>query len=1103
MKQFKIFKAIAVLLTALNSAQAQEPELVANINALATSYLPSFTQEMTVASGKVFFAFNQDGYDMAVYDGETLETFDGPLSVKDFTAVGERVYFSARRNDIGTELWMYENGEITEIDINVGSGDSSPTELTALNGTLYFQANNGANGKELWKHDGTTATLIDIVDGAIGSEPIWLTTYNNELVFFANDATIGFELYKYDGTDVTLIDDINSGASGSVLASSNRNPHFQEFDGSLYFRAYDGVFRLFKYDGTDVTNQNLRINGSAPQYITAFNSKLYFYGIIDSESGQELIEFDGTSATVIDINPGSNSSLITPQTRDLKFAKTSTHLYFEATDGVNSFDLYSYDGTSFTRLPSNTDNSDLSGNSFSAYLGVANDKLYFQGYGGADTGVELWEHDGTNLTEIVIRSGEESSSVRHMADLNGDLYFTANYGDETKDWLVWKYDGTNPSFISYKGTTEPGDPYYFVTAGDNVYFSANDGIHGYELWTTDGTTTELVADQYPGSNNSYNYAMRGIGDKVFYFGSTDDDDLMYVYDGNTFETYNFYGDDDGAFIEFNGDVYFQGWTSELGGELYKYDDTGVSLVADIREGSNGSSPRFFFVWNSELYFSAAGATGGRELWKYDGTSASMVADINPSGSSNPYGFTPVGNNLYFIATTSDEGQEVARYDGTSVTIIDIYEGATTSSPGSLIEYKGKLVLEAKSDVFGTELIIIDDENNVEVLDINTSGDSYPDHFFKFKNVLYFRASTDATGSDLFSYDGTNVTSHDLVAGAANAYPYAFFELGPYMYFSAQSGENPYGMHRYDGVGEIEFISSISPNFESDYEDLNFTTLDNYAYFNGDDEAGDYELYRIRRIEDGNDILSFSIADQLADAVIDSENHTITVGVRSEVDLTSLSPMITISDQAEINAPDNPDFSIPVVYEVWSEYGELQEWTVTVEVVLRTDTDILTFSLPEQTGQATIDAVNHTVTIEVEVGTNATSLTPTITLSTGAGASPNSEVAQDFTNAVTYTVTAEDEITSQDWTVTVTVESPLSATNFDKITAFPNPVKEQLTIKGLTRSGSYRIVDVQGKVQLAGELQSSVDFNGLKKGLYFLEMDFVDGSGKVIKILKTN
>lgn len=94
----------------------------------------------------------------------------------------------------------------------------------------------------------------------------------------------------------------------------------------------------------------------------------------------------------------------------------------------------------------------------------------------------------------------------------------------------------------------------------------------------------------------------------------------------------------------------------------------------------------------------------------------------------------------------------------------------------------------------------------------------------------------------------------------------------------------------------------------------------------------------------------------------------------------------------------------------------------------TATDIVKFSFPDQTGAATIDAVNHTVAIEVANGTDASALTATFTLSYGAAAdiSDTEQVSgtteNNFSSPVTYTITAGDETTEQDWVVTVTVAS---------------------------------------------------------------------------------
>jgi hypothetical protein len=140
------------------------------------------------------------------------------------------------------------------------------------------------------------------------------------------------------------------------------------------------------------------------------------------------------------------------------------------------------------------------------------------------------------------------------------------------------------------------------------------------------------------------------------------------------------------------------------------------------------------------------------------------------------------------------------------------------------------------------------------------------------------------------------------------------------------------------------------------------------------------------------------------------------------DLTALVPVITLSDGATVDPPSETatDFSGPVTYTVTAQDGlTTREWIV--HVILSppsTETDITGFFLEEQVSVAEIDRTSHTVKVEVPFGTDLTALLPSITLSEGATVDPPSGTVADFTNPVTYTVTAQDGTTIQTWIVSV-------------------------------------------------------------------------------------
>lgn len=73
-------------------------------------------------------------------------------------------------------------------------------------------------------------------------------------------------------------------------------------------------------------------------------------------------------------------------------------------------------------------------------------------------------------------------------------------------------------------------------------------------------------------------------------------------------------------------------------------------------------------------------------------------------------------------------------------------------------------------------------------------------------------------------------------------------------------------------------------------------------------------------------------------------------------------------------------------------------------------------------EASIDEVSKTISVTMPYGTDVTNLTPIIEFSEKATVDPGSGIAQDFTNPVTYTVTAEDG-SQVHYYATVTLETP--------------------------------------------------------------------------------
>ena len=348
-----------------------------------------------------------------------------------------------------------------------------------------------------------------------------------------------------------------------------------------------------------------------------------------------------------------------------------------------------------------------------------------------------------------------NADKRHGHGNNCDFHLTKDINAlaESNPHSYSDFSWSRPYVAADDNAYSPTLPYAVV---DNVaYFAADDGVHGNELWRSDGTEsgTYLVKDLEPG------------------VGSPGPDNLV-----GASGPYNI--------TAVNGKIYFSAYTIAEGWGVWVSDGT----EAGTQFLTFAWNPPGFFALGNKTYFVADGSDFYSALWETDGTTAGTKQVFDISGLA--IGFlilqpTVVNGVIFFTIISYNTGNiELWRSDGTEAGTFQLGTNYSLADiPLQLTNYNGKLYFSS-DDGTGRRLWV-SDGTDAGTMPVPSNQDVFPDVSFinnvwgnsfqpfpVVNDVLFFAGASSGGNDGLYKYDASNhdgvVLIKDISATASGA-----------------------------------------------------------------------------------------------------------------------------------------------------------------------------------------------------------------------------------------------------------------------------------------------------------------------------------------------
>ncbi len=542
--------------------------------------------------------------------------------------VGGKLLFRASASGESSQLWVADGTPQGIRPVCTGACGALQSELAAGPGGVYY---NGSSST-LCRSDGTSQgtrrvanlDVVERLDRAPDIAFLGTTLYAAARTEFGDDQ----EIWRSDGTPAGTRQ-VTAGTAGISADVSDA----VAVGDRVYFTACEGDIRRVWY--SRVGGETARATDEPTLFCSEHSSVLASAGGKAFLAQLDPNPFNGDKLWVL--QPGGGATLLaTFQDRQLSsFTPFANRLFFVvARGGSTPAELWRSDGTpqgtgKVIDLPAEAELNTLK------YLRVVGSNLWFLAENYGSTG-EIWRTDGTQGGTVRVFSGSRTTNDPECTQVGSRVYFVAlKPGSDDFDYQIYRTDpslqgatavtdfpGLNATRATPGGLTSFQRNLYFAaylptgggqalwrsdgtaegtaplktfpnlvasdygappslglrTLGPQILFNVDDGVHGRELWRSDGTAagTSLLRDIYPGPGSAQAANFREAGG-LLYFSATD---------------------------------------GLHGFELWRTDGTpeGTRLVQDIAPEGASSYPTWLTVAGNQLFFGADDGLTGDELW---------------------------------------------------------------------------------------------------------------------------------------------------------------------------------------------------------------------------------------------------------------------------------------------------------------------------------------------------------------------------------------------------------------------------------------------------------------------------------------------------------